>query len=293
MNFRKSIAKLSIFSVSLATFTLIGATQQYANAHTAVSNGENATNISLATITNNGALVVATTNDDDAAAIYPATAVAGTFTNAFSLGLVAKDATSGTAQTATVRPSGVLSLYSRVSTSAATSADGGTFSGGKLSGVTGSTADATYNAATTSAFFSSTIAYATTGTPIAVLWTAPSIAGTYTIQLHVSGTTAATTVSADAPTVGTQAGKITVTVAEPHGTTVSVASTGNRNAQVGLINGSLFTANELTSSGSAAVSSITTVACESTDSSSESDSASAANLFVCFIKGSHFDLPII
>ena len=257
LSIKRNIVKFTITSLVAGLISVVGTTSS--SAHTEVTNGGNQANISLATVTFNASLVVATTNDDDTAAVQSATAVAGTFTTAKSLGLISKDTTSGTAQTATVRTGGVLSLYARVATIAAMSADGGAFSSGVVAG-TGSGQAATYNTATTSALFTSTLSYAVAGTPIAVLWTAPSSAGTYTITLDVSGGTAATTVTTDAPTAGTLAGQITVTVTSTiQGTTVATTAS-NRGALVGEINNSLFIANDLTTSGSATVSDIATAA---------------------------------
>jgi hypothetical protein len=254
---KERFSKFLTLAVLTGLLSVPGVTQS--QAHTVVADGGDQTNISLATVTNNASLVVATTNNASAAAVQSATAVAGTFTTASSLGLIAKDASSGTAQTATLRPSGVLSLYARVSTIAAMSADGGTFSSGVVAG-TGTGQAATYNTNTTAALFTSTLSYAATGTPIAVLWTAPSTTGTYTITLDVSGGTAATTVTTSDPTVGTLAGQITVTVTSSlQGTTVST-SASNRGAFVGEINNSLFIANSLGSAGTAVVSDIATAA---------------------------------
>ena len=64
---------------------------------------------------------------------------------AASVGLISQDAASGVGQAATVRASGVLSLYAKVSTTAAISATGGTFSsstvtpGGVNTATTGTT----------------------------------------------------------------------------------------------------------------------------------------------------------
>jgi len=258
--FRSQIAKITVAALAAGLMSVLGVSSS--SAHTAVSDGGNQTNISLATVQNNASLVVATTNAQSTAVVQSATAVAGTFTTAVSLGLISKDATSGTAQTATVRPSGVLSLYARVSTIAAMSSDSGTFSSGIVAAATSAGTDATYNSTTTSALFASAIStgYVSTGTPVAVLYTAPSTAGTYTIQLHVSGGTAATTVTAASPTVGTLAGQITVTVTTTlQGTTVATTAT-NRAAFVGEVNNSLFIANDTSTSGAAVVSDIATAA---------------------------------
>jgi hypothetical protein len=99
--FRSQIAKITVAALVAGLMSVFGVSSS--SAHTAVADGANQTNISLATVTTDASLVVATTNDDDAAAVQSATAVAGTFTTALSLGLISKDATSGTAQTATVR----------------------------------------------------------------------------------------------------------------------------------------------------------------------------------------------
>jgi len=264
---KKFVAKVSIFAVTLGLFSVIGSTQS--NAHTAVTNGGNQTNISLATVQVDASLVVATTNST-AAAVQSATAIAGTFTTALSSGLITKDASSGTAQTATVRTGGVLSLYARTSTISAMSATGGTFSAGVVAnGANGNTSgDVTYNTATTSVLFASSGTYATAGTPIAVLYTAPTTAGTYTVTLDVSGGTAATTVTTADPTAGTAAGIITVTVtADINGTTVS-NSASNRGALVGAVNASLFVANLTSDSGAAVVSDIATAATAHTSAKS-------------------------
>ena len=262
---KKFVAKVSIFAVTLGLFSVIGSTQS--NAHTAVTNGGNATNISLATVQVDASLVVATTNGI-AAAVQSATAIAGTFTTALSSGLITKDASSGTAQTATVRTGGILSLYARTSTIAAMSATGGTFSGGVVASGVNTTTAATYNAATTAVLFASAGTYVAAGTPIAVLYTAPTIAGTYTVTLDVSGGTAATTVTTTDPTAGTAAGIITVTVTDTiNGTTVST-SASNRGALVGAVDASLFVANLTSDSGAAVVSDIATAATAHTSAKS-------------------------
>jgi hypothetical protein len=260
---KKNLAKLTTFSILAGILSVVGTSQ--ANAHTAVADGATQTNISLATVQVDASLVVATAQDDIAAAVQSATAIAGTFTTAKSIGLITKDATSGTAQTATVRTGGVLSLYARTSTIAAMSATGGTFSEGTV-GNAGTTV--TYNSGNSAVLFASTGTYAATGTPVAVLWTAPSIAGSYVITLDVSGGTPATTVTTADPTAGTLAGQITVTVTESiNGTTVS-SSGVNRNALVGAVNASLFVANSLSTSGAAVVSSIATISTHSTSAKS-------------------------
>ena len=96
--------------------------------------------------------------------------------SALSKGLLAKDTSSGTAQTATVLASGVLSLYAQVATASAFFTTGGAFSSA-YGGAAGNTP-----------YYNSTNTYvgigtATSSTGVAVLWTAPATAGTYTVSL--------------------------------------------------------------------------------------------------------------
>jgi hypothetical protein len=262
-NLKKSTAKIAIFALSLGIFSVVNSTQ--ANAHTAVANGASQANISLATVSVNASLVVATRQDNITAQIQNATAVAGTFAEARSLGLLTKDASSGTAQTATVRTGAVLSLYARTSTIAAMSATGGTFSDGKVGGA-GTTV--TYNSGNTAVLFASTGTYTSSGTPVAVLWTAPSTAGSYVVTLDVSGGTTDTNVTTTDPLVGTKAGEIEITVTNSiNGTTVA-SDAVNTNALVGAVNSSLFVANLLSTSGAAVVSSIDAISTHSTSAKS-------------------------
>jgi hypothetical protein len=96
-----------------------------------------------------------------------------------SKGLLYKDSSSGIAQSATVLPGAVLSLYSCVATAAAWVA-----TSGSLAAVGGTTFNSTwsYNSTNTKAW-SADIAVAE-GTGIAALWTAPTTVGTYTVSLY-------------------------------------------------------------------------------------------------------------
>jgi len=172
-----------------------------------------------------------------------------------SVGLISQDASSGVGQTATVRASGVLSLYAKVSTTAAISADGGTFSSSTVAG--GLSAATT---GTTSTLFTITGAAIATGTPIATLWTAPAIAGTYTITLSVRASDPTTIPTLASPTPGGTDASIVVTVTNSiHATSVS-DSASNVRPLIGAVNGSLFTAVNLSTSGAAVRSSATDVA---------------------------------
>ena len=188
------------------------------------------------------------------AATHGTTTVGTGFPSARSVGLISQDSGSGASQVATVRAGGVLSLYSRVSTTSAYSANGGTFS--SSAGV--ATASITTSSSTNSVLFSLASATAT-GTAIATLWTAPSSAGTYTVVLSASNTTESE-VSLTSPTLGGYDASIVVTVTNAiHGTTVS-DSAANVRPLIGAANSSLFTAVSLATSGAAVLSSATDVA---------------------------------
>jgi hypothetical protein len=148
-------------------------------------------------------LYVATEKSTTGAGIVDsATLAASTYTTARSLGLLAKDATTGTAQTATVLSSGKLSLYAETSTNVSFTASAGTFSGATMGG--GITP--TYSNDVKTVFIANTVAT----TPVAVLWNAPSSAGTYTVSFYRASATSQNTSALGVG--GTLGGQITVTV---------------------------------------------------------------------------------
>jgi hypothetical protein len=174
-------------------------------------------------------LQIATLNSASAVAI-PSNS---TTTSARSNGLAAVSArsASGTGQTATVRLSGVLSLYTLSGTNVAFTADGGTFS------------SPTSIAAFTPTITATAAAFVATATQAAVtqgiLWTAPSTAGTYTVNVYrPSQTTTYNGIANNRFDIGTKFGSITVTVGDSH------PAVGGTNAAdtFGATNGSMFTA---------------------------------------------------
>jgi len=158
-----------------------------------------------------GSLFVGTVSNTTGAATVSTTsgASSGISGNAKSLGLLAKDTSSGTAQTATVLAGGKLSLYSAVSTAASFTTSGGSFS--STIGGAAAAADATYSTDLKSTW----TANITSATGIATIWTAPSTAGTYTVSLYTGFITSGSTMIAPSTTNGlgaTLSGNITVTV---------------------------------------------------------------------------------
>ena len=154
----------------------------------------------------NGSLMVATQDSSavGATAHTGASVSAGGYAEARSKGILVKDSTSGTAQTATVLAGGILSLYAQVTTTTAFTATGGTFSGG----VAGTVGTVTYGSGNATVLFSGATAQAATA--VAALWTAPTTVGTYTVRSYV-GNGVGTVPSLSSPAV-TLAGQITVTV---------------------------------------------------------------------------------
>jgi hypothetical protein len=159
----------------------------------------------------NGSLFVGTASNTTGSAA--AITVSGTpgdsgapHSTALSRGLLYKDATYTTAQTAQMLTSGQLSLYAAVSTSAAFVVSGGTFS--STPSVAQGTFSETYSADLRTALITgpSALDYATS---IGIIWTAPSTAGTYTVSLYVGDGSSAPTIAAPAVSL---AGQITVTV---------------------------------------------------------------------------------
>jgi len=201
---RKRIALTTVMALTTGVLTSV-ATSPVANAHSGiVGTTSPASNAVITTGTVNASLFVAQLNSTSGAAVLGATTPTESQVAARSYGLLAKDTTSGVAQTATMLVSGSLSLYSYVSTDVGFVATGGTFntSGGNTT---------TYAQDRKSAFQALTTPGTTT--QVALIWTAPSSAGTYTISTYAQTTASgANTVSLSTPSGGTLSGKITVTV---------------------------------------------------------------------------------
>jgi len=136
-----------------------------------------------------------------------------------SLGLVYKDDTSTTAQTATLTSTGTLVLYTTVATTASIVVTGGTL--GSVATGAGTTDNASL--ASISGSLKSTIF--TGATSIAQTWS-PGAVGTYTISLY-KGNGTGTVPTASVPAQGTLVGNIVVTaVAASSAGTYSAALSG-------------------------------------------------------------------
>jgi prepilin-type processing-associated H-X9-DG protein len=207
---RKRISLTVVAALSAGLLTSV-ATAPAVNAHKGIVSSDTAVAQNAATVAEVTAKVpsgfyVAETLSNSGAAVAAnfSTVGAAPVSSARSLGLLAKDASSGVAQTATMLTSGTLSLYWLITTSAGTAvaltATGGTFGVGSTSSI-GITP--TMNQTRQTALF------AAAATGVGQLWTAPSTAGTYTIAAYYHGAGAEPTLSTPA---GTLFGQITVTV---------------------------------------------------------------------------------
>jgi hypothetical protein len=240
----KLVSKFVISGLLLSLMALVPIPM--ANAH----NDVYSTNISANVGTTNGSLIVAT-RVANVAIIHPSTGVASSHENARSAGLVLKSTTSGTAQTATVRSGGVLSLYAKVSTSSALTADGGSFTKSTVS-ADGDAVDSTTPAI--GVVFPLTLAQAGTATPIAALWQAPTTTGSYTITLR-SSTDSSQISGATSGSNGTAVADITVTVTDSQ----DVAGGSNAQLMLAAPDVELYVAVSGSTTGASIVSSATDV----------------------------------
>jgi hypothetical protein len=166
-------------------------------------------------------MVTATVLADDGIAVpvFGTNASASTivFTAARSVGLLTKDSSSGTAQTATATPGAQLSFYALTgsamahttgtATDVAFTATGGTFNTttavgyGSYGSLSGYYQNGTRNVA---------IFDTNTATLVGQVWTAPTTPGSYVVSYYAGKPTSETIVAN--PTQGTLSGRITVTV---------------------------------------------------------------------------------
>jgi len=206
--------RIAVIAVSALTVGMLSVASPAANATHPAAGGtaNNADAFSLSTTGTGGtlpsqtALFVATqSNNGSTAAAASHTAAPS---NALSKGLLSKDTSSGTAQSAVVLQGGVLSLYGVIATAVTFSATGGSFS--SLALIATAAANASNNVPLQFASYSSNnskawidyvapgaivTAGSTTSTGVAVLWTAPTTVGTYTVSMargYVLGTNSTT-----------------------------------------------------------------------------------------------------
>ncbi len=197
---RKRISLVAVSALGATMLSVVSIAPANANIYEATS--------SVAT---DNVMGVAVGSNSAASSVFGAATTAGV--TAFRpQGLLYKDASSATAQTATMLPTGALVFYTLASSTAVSFiASGGTFTGALNSSATtdGTTNSiGTFNSSLTHAYFSSA------ATMVAVRWT-PNAVGTYTISHYETDNT--TVISSSYPTSGTLRGQITVTVVSASG----------------------------------------------------------------------------
>jgi hypothetical protein len=239
MNFKKinRISKLTISAIVASLFTTLPL--QTASAHNFAGTG--AVNSAANAGTLNGSLFVAVETATTAVSHTSSVVATGHTVARSTTGLIFKDATSGTAQTATVESSTVLSLYAQVSTTSAFSVSGGTLAVSATAVGMTMTADAYTSAMTKTLFVAASGVAGSTATPVAVLYTAPATAGTYTVTFDTAAGTAASTPTLAAPTQGTSH-VLTITVLASATANHSAVGGTNNVATDGRNNESLYTA---------------------------------------------------
>ena len=181
---RKRIALVAVSALTAGVLSVVASPAAYAN-H-AAANGSVNTLVTVGQVDNS--LMVATTSNTGGAAVgipttFTQVSDLGTGSVLRSLGLVQKDTSSGTAQTAVVLGGGKLSLYAQVTTAVAFVASGGSFSGavGGPGGALAATTTIQYSNDLKTVLLSFN---STSATGVGTIWTAPSTAGTYTISMQ-------------------------------------------------------------------------------------------------------------
>jgi len=149
-----------------------------------------------------------------------------------SIGLLSKDSTVITAQSATVLAGGALSLYANASTNVAFIATGGSFSGAVANN---STSGVSYSNDVRTVYIPGT-----SSRLVAARWSAPTTPGTYTVSMNRANATAQ--VTSTVGSAGTLTGQITVTVVAAsaggaYSAAYSACNTRSNADSVGVANG--------------------------------------------------------
>jgi hypothetical protein len=211
---RKRLALITSTALVAGVLSVVSTSTASANLHNGVvGSGEN---VVVTTKAGNTTLYVAEEGNDTGTSALASIAwnntLAAISPNAKSTRLLAKDTSTGTAQTATMLTSGVLSLYGAVTTTVAFTASGGTFTNTATSSAA---SGVTYSDPASTALISFPLRAAdVAATGVAILWTAPSTAGTYTVSMYYASNTSVPTLPAAAsgPASGVLGAQITVTV---------------------------------------------------------------------------------
>jgi len=209
---RKRIALVAVSAITAGLLSVVNAPVASAARQSSHTNIDGLTMDSALSGTLNASMFTSVVPASATAASNPSD---GNGSQATQKGLLNKDSSSGTAQTATILAGGQVSFYAPVSTASAFTATGGSFSSADFVGNLGETV--VYNSSNSTVLLTSTTgAAALVATTVATLWTAPTTVGTYTVSLltgFIPGTTSGSSV---VPTIDTLpqtlSGAILVTV---------------------------------------------------------------------------------
>jgi len=239
---RKRISLVAVTALTAGVISAVAAPVANANIYRATN--------SVATDNVMGVATEGTSGNDTGAAVFSSVAEASNIAALKSHGLLYKDPTSATAQTATMLSSGTLVLYTLASSTAVSFvASGGSFTGGLA------TSASTNGTTAANLSFGTDLRSVVSGdaaTTVAVRWSPGGVAGTYTITSYETddvtfggGTT--NRVRAAAPTTGLLRGSITVTVlaASAGGSYSAANSACNTNATAATATGTDSTATKI------------------------------------------------
>jgi len=211
---KKRLALITSTALIAGVLSVASTSTAAANLHNGVvGSGEN---VVVTTKAGNTTLYVAEEGNETGTSALASIAwnntLAAISPNAKSTRLLAKDTSTGTAQTATMLTGGTLSLYGLVTTTVAFTASAGTFTNTATSSAA---SGVTYSDPASTALISFPLRSAdVAATGVAILWTAPTTAGTYTVSMYYASNTSVPTLPAAAsgPASGVLGAQITVTV---------------------------------------------------------------------------------
>jgi len=194
MTLRKRISLVMVTALTSGVLTSVVSSPVASANNTVVSTNATTAANAAPTGTSANSMFTATVLSETGAAVLVTDDTGAGLTGGRSLGLLTKDASSGTAQTATMLTSGVLSLYVPTYTTATTVAFVAT------SGTFGTSASVTPSLSQDRRTIV-VLSIGTAATTVGVTWTAPSTAGTYTISMY-NGANGTVTASDPAKTLG-------------------------------------------------------------------------------------------
>jgi hypothetical protein len=199
MTLRKRISLVAIAGLGAGLLSVVSVAPASANSTDVTNSVAVAGDFTVATkLTTLGAAVAVARN-------------VGTANTSLSLGLVYKDYSSTTAQSATMLSNGALALYTvGTATTVSYVATGGTFSSARYATTANADTAATASEASIAGDQKS-IFFGSAATSVAALWT-PGAVGTYTLSYYAAPSTNTGVMSTTSRTTGTLTGMIKVTV---------------------------------------------------------------------------------